>query len=853
MSSPTSRAFAVLCVLASACAVTRAAPAAGRASQPIITGVTLYTEGPAQVEATLDLAGARSVEFSLPRHLVPESLETLVGDRPVSSSLTRVLVKQGKEQVFKHYSARLGNLPAGAKSVRIRYLTRGLGWSPAYGVDIQDGGAVFVYEVVMRSEGDAVPSTKVTLVSGSVEGLGESDAGAPGRGSRYLYSLILSRLGRHIPAPSGPGNIHVARRLEGQGIAAGATVRLPVVKARLPLKRTYVWDASWIEYVDPAYSKRAHAVLTLSNDTQVSFAEGTVRVSEKGIYVGDAFMGWTEPGSQSMIVMSGVKDLTVEKTETTADRLETYERVHTVTFKVAHTGPSEVAVQIVDEPAEVGRGYGRRKDVVYQFSDTPETTDDGAFRWTVQVAAGSQRVISYQYSEPVDVSQFLVLQFACDDSPRERKYLFQDAGSTLWSRSQARMWDRHAYGIYRLELPADLKRADLELDLSNNFLVSLAPETDGGPGAFQVVASALTLFRQDVRNWSNAGHYDFDLSPYLAKGPQHVVYVKLEDGTKSNDGGPALRSVAVYRVPEGWPSRARDYTKPTPEHATFGTLQNPGFEEVVGNVAAGWQPRDSGYVIDSTEAHSGRYSVRFSNPDNDAGYRAYMLQAVELAQDAPRPVRVSGWTKAKDVPGKVDKEYSLWVDAAFMSDTPWWGAAHLGCSVGTHDWEYREVVLVPPEPLNCVYVHAVFRGHGGAAWFDDFSVHEYRDWKPGDPVPKREHFLYGELPCDQPLAKQDTPYYVVANVVIPEGKTLTIEPGAEIVFDSDYSIAVGGDIRAIGSEAQPIRFTAAQVPSPTGFRPAKAAIRFALVGGAPAGKNSVFEHCVFKDVAAPAK
>ena len=50
-------------------------------------------------------------------------------------------------------------------------------------------------------------------------------------------------------------------------------------------------------------------------------------------------------------------------------------------------------------------------------------------------------------------------------------------------------------------------------------------------------------------------------------------------------------------------------------------------------------------------------------------------------------------------------------------------------------------------------------------------------------------------------------YHVTCDVIVSAGDTLTIDPGAQIVFDGPYSITVRGQIKAIGTASQPILFT----------------------------------------------
>ncbi|MCI0695386.1 TonB-dependent receptor [candidate division KSB1 bacterium] len=52
-----------------------------------------------------------------------------------------------------------------------------------------------------------------------------------------------------------------------------------------------------------------------------------------------------------------------------------------------------------------------------------------------------------------------------------------------------------------------------------------------------------------------------------------------------------------------------------------------------------------------------------------------------------------------------------------------------------------------------------------------------------------------------------SPYIVTGNVAVPEGRTLTIEPGVIVKFAGYYSLKVNGTLRALGSPANRIVFT----------------------------------------------
>jgi len=63
-----------------------------------------------------------------------------------------------------------------------------------------------------------------------------------------------------------------------------------------------------------------------------------------------------------------------------------------------------------------------------------------------------------------------------------------------------------------------------------------------------------------------------------------------------------------------------------------------------------------------------------------------------------------------------------------------------------------------------------------------------------------------------------SPIYVYDDITIPDGNTLTINPGVTVHFDGYYQVAVQGRVLAMGTEQDSIRFTAEESDPWHGFR-----------------------------------
>jgi len=102
----------------------------------------------------------------------------------------------------------------------------------------------------------------------------------------------------------------------------------------------------------------------------------------------------------------------------------------------------------------------------------------------------------------------------------------------------------------------------------------------------------------------------------------------------------------------------------------------------------------------------------------DSQVQRGISQNVVLNQTVPEPVIATAWSKAEDVGGGQNSDYSLYLDLVYSDGTPLWGQVD-PYSVGSHDWEKALVYVFPEKPVKSVSFHMLLRQHTGKALFRD--------------------------------------------------------------------------------------------------------------------------------------
>lgn len=210
-------------------------------------------------------------------------------------------------------------------------------------------------------------------------------------------------------------------------------------------------------------------------------------------------------------------------------------------------------------------------------------------------------------------------------------------------------------------------------------------------------------------------------------------------------------------------------------------LQNGDFEQGAAGKLAGWAAAPGGYSSTGGQGRGGSQALRCENA-TDTGWSG-ASQTLVLNRTNVAPLVVRGWSKAEHVSGGPDNDYSLYVDILYADGTPLWGQT-ARFQTGTHDWQRRELVILPAKPVKSLTLHCLLRKHSGRAWFDDVTLEEIVE-RSGT------------------LLVQGVPMSATERTVQPRGRstTLATRDGLRLAFRDDTITDLKVDGRDLRSEA----------------------------------------------------
>ena len=134
--------------------------------------------------------------------------------------------------------------------------------------------------------------------------------------------------------------------------------------------------------------------------------------------------------------------------------------------------------------------------------------------------------------------------------------------------------------------------------------------------------------------------------------------------------------------------------------------------------------RKSG-AMDTNEFHGGGQCVRFDNSTPDECQISQNVVINHPNADGayfprePKPIRISGWSKARDVKGNGNCRIYVYFNYDDGTKSKEYEVAFKS---GTHDWQYGEKIFTPEKPVKSANLSVQFLNQAGTAWFDDICL-----------------------------------------------------------------------------------------------------------------------------------
>jgi hypothetical protein len=91
-------------------------------------------------------------------------------------------------------------------------------------------------------------------------------------------------------------------------------------------------------------------------------------------------------------------------------------------------------------------------------------------------------------------------------------------------------------------------------------------------------------------------------------------------------------------------------------------------------------------------------------------------QSVELNQTEAKTIEFSAESKAEDVSGNADSNYSIYLDIEHTDGTKAYGVMAV-FNTGSHDWEKASLSYTSAKPVKSLNYYLLFRNKAGKVWF----------------------------------------------------------------------------------------------------------------------------------------
>ncbi|XP_077862728.1 uncharacterized protein LOC144344802 [Saccoglossus kowalevskii] len=152
-------------------------------------------------------------------------------------------------------------------------------------------------------------------------------------------------------------------------------------------------------------------------------------------------------------------------------------------------------------------------------------------------------------------------------------------------------------------------------------------------------------------------------------------------------------------------------------HQMQHTYSENGFQNGDFESEGAWSLYHDGFSYVDEEVYTGSFSIKVTLDDvtKYAGARQILTFP---DGDFPTHMVVYGWSKAVDVVGNKNSDYSIYCDIIKSDDTPSWSHT-ANFNVGTHDWEEQQTQIHIEDGIKQATCYALFRKKTGTVYFDN--------------------------------------------------------------------------------------------------------------------------------------
>jgi hypothetical protein len=339
--------------------------------------VAIFYNNVAFVQDTVQLQTGTSVQIALPDQVYAETLIVRENGRRV---MNYNLIQENRLLVEWDSTA-----TGDSRQVTLQYLMGGLSWTPKYdlfimGQDVKKVGFDFFAEI--HNSTFTSENVRVKLIAGSVA-LNNGNPTDYAAGASMNQAVAgYAEAAPAAPSMTGSTTIQYVYNAGEMALDTTGTRYLGLLSTDLAVRKVNLWNAN--------YDSQVYAIYKVMNDSDMPFADGLVHSYQDNIFLGTDGLELTPISSEGSVTVGMLQNVRVNRTENRVS-LNTifYSEEVDVTLELSNFSDTEVTIDVVDYYPTEGRNY--------TFSQEPETQGDNLYRWSITIAPGETKTITYKY------------------------------------------------------------------------------------------------------------------------------------------------------------------------------------------------------------------------------------------------------------------------------------------------------------------------------------------------------------------------------------------------------------------------------------------------------------------------